>query len=540
MTVEFYPNIFNDVLGPIMQPGSSSHTAGPCRLGYLANCLLGERPRTIRIILDPNGSFAGTFGIMHEDSGMLAGALGMFPDDERLCDVHRIAREQGIDYAFEFTPIKESAHLNAVKFLLTGESGKTASLVGDSTGGGMVQTKEVNGYPLQIKGDTYVVLVTEKAGSSATNRLRDALSGIVDSGVVRVDTGGVLHFIKTSVQPEIENLRALLPEDRIEMLKPVLPVITRANRKPQLFTTMTRWRQIAAEQHIPLWEGALNYEMDASGWSREQTIDFMRKVERVMYRQTHAVFEESVIIPESPFKPNRAALWKDHMQSSRCLTDEVTANTLRLAYGAGSGIPGVKTVPGPMGRGGGYIHAALWAIKEKMGLGDEDLLKGLFVAGGVGVIAYTRTAPTCEIIGCTGECGICGAMAAAAITEMVGGSPGQVENAASLSLQAAIGLPCDPIPGGMGQPCRSRIIAATCMAHVFADIALSGQQAVLPLHEVIDTADAVGRQLPPELRCTSKGGLCRTPTALRQSEAYLSWFEACRSEGRTRPPGNLI
>ena len=47
-----YPEFFNDVFGPIMQPGSSSHTAGPCRFGYLAGSLLGERPVRVHILLD--------------------------------------------------------------------------------------------------------------------------------------------------------------------------------------------------------------------------------------------------------------------------------------------------------------------------------------------------------------------------------------------------------------------------------------------------------------------------------------------------------
>ena len=84
MTVAPYPEFFNDVFGPVMQPGSSSHTAGPCRLGYLAGCLLGEPVAKIRVELDKSGSFAGTFGIMAEDRAMVAGVLGFLPDDARL------------------------------------------------------------------------------------------------------------------------------------------------------------------------------------------------------------------------------------------------------------------------------------------------------------------------------------------------------------------------------------------------------------------------------------------------------------------------
>ena len=84
MTVAAYPEFFNDVFGPVMQPGSSSHTAAPCRLGNLARDLLGEAPVRALIELDRKGSFAGTFGIMAEDRAMVAGVLGLPPDDEGL------------------------------------------------------------------------------------------------------------------------------------------------------------------------------------------------------------------------------------------------------------------------------------------------------------------------------------------------------------------------------------------------------------------------------------------------------------------------
>ena len=184
----------------------------------------------------------------------------------------------------------------------------------------------------------------------------------------------------------------------------------------------------------------------------------MRTIERAMHRQTHAVYDERLDVPSTPFRPDMAADWARHMGSPRRLTDGITAQTVKWAYGAGAGIPGVPVVAGPMGSGGGYVHAALWAVKEAHGFSDDDLLAGLFVAAGVGAIAFSRTEPTGEVTGCTGETGICGAMAAAGIAAMAGGTPEEVENAASLLLQAVIGVPCDPIAGGAGQPCRSRII----------------------------------------------------------------------------------
>jgi len=264
----------------------------------------------------------------------------------------------------------------------------------------------------------------------------------------------------------------------------------------------------------------------------------MRELAIVMRRQTRAVYEEDVAVIDTEFKPDFAGRWMKHAETPARVSDGITARTIKYAYGAGAGIPGVENVPGPMGGGAGYIYAALSAVQEARGLTEDDLLHGLFIAAGVGAIAYTRTAPTGEVLGCTGESGVCGAMAAAAIAEMVGGTPEAVETAASLALQAFMGLPCDPMPGGLSQPCRSRIMAATCTAHVFADLALAGHEAVLPLHEALDVADRIGRALPPELKCTSEGGCCTAPAAQARRAMYRRWFEESRPEDR--PPGNLI
>lgn len=535
-----YPDFFNDVFGPIMQPGSSSHTAAPCRLGYMAHSLLGQEPKAIRVILDHDGSFAGTFGIMAEDSGMLAGAMGLLPDDDRLYHARSLARQAGIDVSFEFTDLTESKHVNAMKFVLTGADGQEVSLVGNSTGGGMIETCFVEGFPLQSLGDTYILLVLSAVETKQTRVIEGRLEALVESGTSQRPDGARLTFFKTAEPPDLGAIRRALPNSRIALIRPVLPVLTRPERKAQLFDSMVTWREIAALRGLPLWEVAVQYQMDASGWTRDRVLGAMRHIERAMYRQNHAVYEEEHPVPVTPFKPHLASEWTRHMESAGRLTDNLVANTLKWAYGAGAGIPGVPVVAGPMGGGGGYVHAALWAVKEAHGFDDQDLLRGLFVAAAVGAIAFTRTEPTGEVIGCTGECGVCGAMAAAGITEMAGGTGEQVENAASLHLQAFIGMPCDPIAGGQGQPCRSRIIAAISVASTFADLALAGRDPVLPLHEVIDVADTIGRGLPAELLCTARGGASVAPAAQERSKAFQKWFEQAKQGPNPLPPGNLI
>jgi len=545
VTVAPYPEFFNDVFGPVMQPGSSSHTAGPCRLGYLAGCLLGEPVAKMRIELDEDGSFAGTFGIMAEDRAMVAGVLGYLPDDARLFRSFELAEEAGAEVEFAFTEITESRHPNAVKFVLTGRDGLMVDLVGDSTGGGMVETVTLDGFPYRTLGDAWVLLVQdplEALSDEDLERLRAGLPELLGARTVRVEGRGSLHVFELPVEPDLPGVRDVLagaaPVHRVALLRPVLPVVSQQGRKPQLFDTMAEWRRLMARLDLPLWEVAVRYEMDASGWPRALVVEQMRELAQVMRRQTRAVYEEDVAVIDTEFKPDFARRWLRHAETPARVTDGVTAQTVKYAYGAGAGIPGVENVPGPMGGGAGYIYAALSAVQEARGLSGDDLLRGLFVAAGVGAIAYTRTEPTGEVLGCTGESGVCGAMAAAAIAEMVGGTPEAVETAASLALQAFMGLPCDPMPGGLSQPCRSRIMAATCTAHVFADLALAGHEAVLPLHEALDVADRIGRALPPELKCTSEGGCCTAPAAQARRAAYRRWFDESRPEDR--PPGNLI
>ena len=543
LVVEAYPELFNDVFGPVMQPGSSSHTAAPCRLGHLAGDLLAEQVARIRVVLDERGSFAGTFGVMSEDRAMVAGVLGLTPDDVGLFRSFELAAEAGVEVGFEFTRIDESDHPNAMKFVLTGRSGRTVTLVGISTGGGMVETVMVDGFALRTIGDAFVVLLFDPrpAADAALAERLSWLSGLVSTTSVEVEGRGCLHAFALSEAPDPAALRAAgsaAAGARLVVLRPLLPVLARSDRRPQLFDTMTRWREIAEQRGTTLWETALQYEIDAAGWSRERVVETMSGLARLMHRQTHAAGDEGLSAPASPFKPDFSADWARHAESGRAVSDGVTAATIGLAYGAGAGIPGVETVPGPMGGGGGYLYAALCAVRDARGLSHDDLLHGLFVAGGVGAIAFSRTEPTGERIGCTGETGVCGAMAAAGIVEMVGGTPRQAEEAASLALQAFTGVPCDPIPGGLCQPCRSRIMAATCMAHVFADLALAGHAAVLPFHEALDVADAVGRGLPADLLCTSRGGACAAPTAARRRVAFEAWLRDTPSQ--ERPPGNLI
>lgn len=507
--VDYYPEFFNDVFGPIMQPGSSSHTAGPCRLGYLAHQLLQNPLKHIRIELDRAGSFAGTFGHMNEDLGMLAGAYGLLPDDERMFDIRELLRESGVGYEFAYVDFLPRAHPNVVRFILTDTKNNAVSLTGNSTGGGMIETVQIRGIPCRFLGDAFLTCISGEVPD--------------DDGILQVDTITV---------PDEQRLYLIRSEQALSepkygkvlfRLSPILPVVSIRNRKKQLFTSFAEWIAFAKAGNLSLADAAVLYEQNASGWTRERIRDYMKMVQRAMERQTEAVYADNSQLLNTPFSGYHYAAWQKYETEQEPLAGSVIGRAVHYAFGVQALMRGVTLVPGPMGTGGGYLYAALRAVKEAYGYGEEAVLDALFVAAGVGAICYTRTNPTGELLGCTGECGVCGAMAAAAITHMAGGTPEQVEAAASLTLQAAMGWPCDPIPGGHNQPCMSRVLTAVTMAITFSDIARSGRDPVIPFHEVVDAADAMGKQMPGELKCTSCGGLCATPAGKQCRREFAQW-----------------
>jgi L-serine dehydratase len=104
-------------------------------------------------------------------------------------------------------------------------------------------------------------------------------------------------------------------------------------------------------------------------------------------------------------------------------------------------------------------------------------------------------------------------MAAAGIAWMLGGTVEQCMAASSIALQNSLGMICDPIAARVEAPCLGKNVSSALNALASANMALAGYDPLIPLDEVIETMDRVGKTLPHELRCTALGGLAITPAA---------------------------
>ena len=151
----FVMNLF-DILGPVMVGPSSSHTAGAVRIGYISKCLLQDTPAKARILL--HGSFATT-GIGHgTDKALIAGLLGMQPDDTRIPDSFQIAQENGLKYSFQTTSLKD-AHPNTAVLYLTGKNGKTIKVQASSIGGGRIMINQLDDIVVNFSSEKPTLIV---------------------------------------------------------------------------------------------------------------------------------------------------------------------------------------------------------------------------------------------------------------------------------------------------------------------------------------------------------------------------------------------
>lgn len=174
-----------------------------------------------------------------------------------------------------------------------------------------------------------------------------------------------------------------------------------------------------------------------------------------------------------------------------------------------------RIVAAPTAGSAGTLPGALLGVADHLGLDDEELVLPLVTAAGVGEVISRTMFIAGASGGCGAEIGPSAAMAAAAVTELLGGHANAAVHAAALALMNTIGLVCDPVGGYVEVPCVSRNAFYSVHAVAAAQLALAGLESFIPADEVVGAMASVGRMLPPELRETGEGGVATTPTGRR-------------------------
>lgn len=209
-----------DILGPVMVGPSSSHTAGAVRMGYISKMLLKDEPVCADIYL--HGSFSST-GVGHgTDKALIAGLLGMSPDDIRIPDSFSLAAKQGLQFSFSSKDIKD-AHPNTAQLCLAGFNGNKIEVQASSLGGGRIMINKLDGIDVNFTSEkpTLIVHNQDRPGqvSAVTYMLTQNQINIASMKLYRDKRGG--HAVMVIETDQAIPLKSL---ERLEQTQEIITI----------------------------------------------------------------------------------------------------------------------------------------------------------------------------------------------------------------------------------------------------------------------------------------------------------------------------
>ena len=274
----------------------------------------------------------------------------------------------------------------------------------------------------------------------------------------------------------------------------------------------------ANESGSPIWRVVLDDHVKTTETSEEDIISRMTLSLEVMKRSAAEGMNPEIrsmsgLSGGDGFRMNEYAKGGNTIGGS--FNAKATATALAIMeYNAAMG----KIVAAPTAGSCGIMPAGLLTMMQERGITDEQAVQALITAGAMGMVIANKASISGAQGGCQAECGTASAMTAAALVELMGGTPEMCGHAVSIALQNILGLVCDPVAGLVEVPCILRNGSGISIAINAADMALAGIESIIPVDEVITAMDEVGNAMPASLRETALGGLATTPTGIAIKE----------------------
>ena len=277
------------------------------------------------------------------------------------------------------------------------------------------------------------------------------------------------------------------------------------------FNTMAELIGLAEEKGLPIHEIVLAREMHDSQQTRESLLLEMEQNWQVMQASIERGIQNSEHSVSGLTGGDSKRLFA-YRQSGYIGEQVLSAAAYAVGISEVNAVMG-RIVACPTAGSCGIVPAALYAAREQRDIDDEAIIRALFTAAGIGMVIDQNASIAGAEGGCQAECGTAAGMAAGALVELAGGTPSMVGNATALSVKNLLGLVCDPVAGLVEVPCVKRNGFAVVEAMLAADMTLAGIKSFIPVDEVIEAMNRIGKALPKSLRETSEGGLAVTKTA---------------------------
>ena len=281
-----------------------------------------------------------------------------------------------------------------------------------------------------------------------------------------------------------------------------------------MYTDIEQLLKDAEERNLPLHKIILENEMELNDQTEEEIYDRLRAHWSVMEDSSGRALEQPLQMQPPLIRGQSSRQYtfskKEGSLLGEGLNEMMAAGLSASEQNASMG----KICAAPTAGACGILPAVIGYAARKKQAEEKEILDALLVTAGFGTIITKNATVSGAEGGCQAECGVAAAISAAGCVYLYGGTKEQCASALAIALINCMGLICDPVAGLVQVPCSFRNASQSMNALLSADLALAGQDSIIPADQVIEAMYRVGKRLPSDFRETAMGGIAASPEGL--------------------------
>lgn len=278
------------------------------------------------------------------------------------------------------------------------------------------------------------------------------------------------------------------------------------------YHTLNDLIKLSADNNLEIWEIIQQADMYENDRSESDSFNMMKEM-YVAMKNADSMYD-GTLRSASNKAGGDGGLLHSYNESGKNICGSFMGKVMEKAIKMGESNACMRRiVAAPTAGSCGVLPAVLLSYEEDFDVAEDDMVKAMYVAAGIGKVIAENAFITGAAGGCQAEIGSASAMAAGALAFLQGGDSSAIINAATLSLKNFLGLVCDPVAGLVEVPCIKRNSYGAVNAVTSAQLSLAGIKSAIAPDDVVDSMRRIGNQLPANLKETSCGGLAITESA---------------------------
>lgn len=278
------------------------------------------------------------------------------------------------------------------------------------------------------------------------------------------------------------------------------------------YHTLNDLIKLSADNNLEIWEFIQQADMYENDRSESDSFNMMKEM-YVAMKNADSMYD-GTLRSASNKAGGDGGLLHSYNESGKNICGSFMGKVMEKAIKMGESNACMRRiVAAPTAGSCGVLPAVLLSYEEDFDVAEDDMVKAMYVAAGIGKVIAENAFIAGAAGGCQAEIGSASAMAAGALAFLQGGDSSAIINAATLSLKNFLGLVCDPVAGLVEVPCIKRNSYGAVNAVTSAQLSLAGIKSAIAPDDVVDSMRRIGNQLPASLKETSCGGLAITESA---------------------------